>query len=591
MQTPPPSPYRIELFGELRVLRGGDVALRLRPQKPAVLLACLALFPDREHARDALMERLWPEVDPVAGRNRLKQTLAVLRGDLEAAGIAPDDLVAPGRVALRLTPGVATDVAEFAQARRAALQAAPDAQIALHERAVALAHAELLPAFYDDWVALERETLAEEMLESLLALLAAREAAGRFEEALPLARRAVRIDPYREEAHSALMRIHAALGHPEESLRQYQRLEKTLRDGLGEAPSPASRAALESSLRPRRATPRLEPVGGAVPLASAFYVVRSADAAFADAIAQRDSIVLVKGPRQIGKTSLLARGLQQARDAGARVVLTDLQRCTRDQMASADTLFRHLADSIVEQLDMADEPGGAWDSERGWNVNFERFLRRGVLTGDTPFVWGVDEVDRLFSCDYGSEVFGLFRSWHNLRSLHPAGPWSRLTLAMAYATEAHLFITDLNQSPFNVGTRLTLEDFTREQVADLNRRYGSPLRDERELAAFFALVGGSPYLVRRGLHEMASQPMGLDAFARAALADDGPFHDHLGRLVLLLDGEPSLRALVVGALRGEACADPDGFYRLRSAGVLLGEAAAPRLRCRLYADWLGRRLT
>jgi hypothetical protein len=78
----------------------------------------------------------------------------------------------------------------------------------------------------------------------------------------------------------------------------------------------------------------------------------------------------------------------------------------------------------------------------------------GAVTG--PVVWGLDEVDRLFSVPFGSEVFGLFRSWHNKRALDPSGPWARLTLAIAYATEAHLFITDLNQSPFNVGTRLAL---------------------------------------------------------------------------------------------------------------------------------------
>ena len=52
----------------------------------------------------------------------------------------------------------------------------------------------------------------------------------------------------------------------------------------------------------------LEPVGGAVPLDSPFYVVRRTDEEFRAAIARRDSIVLVKGPREVGKTSLLARG-------------------------------------------------------------------------------------------------------------------------------------------------------------------------------------------------------------------------------------------------------------------------------------------
>src|SRR5262245_48524188 len=69
----------------------------------------------------------------------------------------------------------------------------------------------------------------------------------------------------------------------------------------------------------------LEPVGGAEPLESKFYIVRPTDDKFRAAIARQDSIVLVKGARQVGKTSLLARALQKAREGGARIVLTDLQ--------------------------------------------------------------------------------------------------------------------------------------------------------------------------------------------------------------------------------------------------------------------------
>src|SRR5688572_10697247 len=67
----------------------------------------------------------------------------------------------------------------------------------------------------------------------------------------------------------------------------------------------------------------IESIGGAVPLDSAFYIVRPADEEFRAAIARQDSIVLIKGARQMGKTSLLARGLQQERQAGSKVVLTD----------------------------------------------------------------------------------------------------------------------------------------------------------------------------------------------------------------------------------------------------------------------------
>ena len=50
------------------------------------------------------------------------------------------------------------------------------------------------------------------------------------------------------------------------------------------------------------------------------------DQEFNAAIGRSDSIILVKGARQMGKTSLLARGLQQAREAGAQVILTDFAR-------------------------------------------------------------------------------------------------------------------------------------------------------------------------------------------------------------------------------------------------------------------------
>ena len=92
---------------------------------------------------------------------------------------------------------------------------------------------------------------------------------------------------------------------------------------------------------------KLDPVGGAVPLDSRFYIERPTDAEFREAIARQDSIVLVKGPRQVGKTSLLARGLQQAREAGARVVMTDFQKLSDSQLATTEALFFAIADAMA----------------------------------------------------------------------------------------------------------------------------------------------------------------------------------------------------------------------------------------------------
>src|SRR5262245_20755657 len=337
---------------------------------------------------------------------------------------------------------------------------------------------------------------------------------------------------------------------------------------------------------------KLEPVGGAMPLDSKFYIVRGADEEFRAAIARQDSIVLIKGARQVGKTSLLARGLQQARAAGARVVLTDLQKLNAADLASAEAFYLPLAELIAAQLALAVAPDAVWNARRGPSINFERYVRREALGKiSTSLVWGLDEVDRLFTCSFGSEVFGLFRSWHNERSLDPAGPWDRLTMAIAYATEAHLFISGMNQSPFNVGTRLTLEDFSLWQLAELNNRYGCPLNDEGEVARYFRLVIGHPYLVRCGLQEMIVRGLDLTALEAIADRDAGPFGDHLRRIIASLEQDPSLCDVARGILRGQPCPTQESFYRLRSAGLFAGGSARDvKPRCQLYATYLEKRL-
>ena len=350
--------------------------------------------------------------------------------------------------------------------------------------------------------------------------------------------------------------------------------------------------ALRTPQEAFRRRPHLEPVGGALALDSNFYIVRPTDEEFYSGVARNDSIILLKGARQMGKTSLMARGLQQARKSGARVVLTDFQKLNSAHLQSAESLFQCLAEAIGEQLDIDVTPE-VWNPRRGASMNFERFLRREILAKiKGRLLWGIDEVDRLFACSFGSEVFGLFRSWHNERSLDPSGPWQNLSLAIAYASEAHLFITDVNQSPFNVGTRLVLADFTLDQVRELNERYGCPLHGENEMEGFFSLLGGQPFLTQRGLHQMTEKSLSYQEFAAGAARDEGPYGDHLRRIFVSLSQEPALCEVVRGVISGRHSSGADSFYRLRSSGIVAGESARDmKLRCQLYEQYLGSHLS
>nr|VFK14092.1 MAG: TIR domain-containing protein [Candidatus Kentron sp. LFY] len=336
----------------------------------------------------------------------------------------------------------------------------------------------------------------------------------------------------------------------------------------------------------------LEMIGGAVPLNARFYVVRPTDRAFQDAVARRDTVVLIKGARQMGKTSLLVRGVHQARESGVRAVLTDFQKLTARELDDLTCFYIALGNMLADQLRIDVYPKDTWEDRRSPNANFEHWLRQEVLEkSDKPLLWAIDEADRLFDRDFGSEVFGLFRAWHNDRALDPDGPWSRLTLAIAYATEAHLFIQDPNQSPFNIGTHITLSDFTRHQTADLNQRHGAPLREGAELLGFYRLLGGQPYLVRRGLNVLVEQRPSLDEFTARAVQDDGPFGDHLRRMLMMLSRDAGLYDIVRGLLQEQPCPDFASFYRLRSAGVVAGESMEEsHLRCELYTLYLQKHL-
>jgi hypothetical protein len=258
-----------------------------------------------------------------------------------------------------------------------------------------------------------------------------------------------------------------------------------------------------------------------------------------------------------------------------------------------ECFFITLGTALANQLDLAKFPEDTWRPKSGPNQNFESYLRREVLGNvRRPLIWALDEVDRLFTCPFGSEVFGLFRSWHNARALDPESPWRALTLVICYATEAHLFITDLNQSPFNVGTRVRLSDFGPTEIHSLNERYGKPLPGKDEIARFMQLLGGQPYLVRRGLHELVTRKITISELERVAPTEEGPFSDHLKRFLVLLSRNEAALQFLRDALAGRPNNDAKLFFRLRASGLMRGEAPAEAtFRCDLYAQYLRRHLT
>lgn len=346
-------------------------------------------------------------------------------------------------------------------------------------------------------------------------------------------------------------------------------------------------AAIQEPYRNRAEEVKLEPVGGAVPPDSPFYVARASDAEFLKALGDGESILLVKGARQMGKTSLLAQGSQAVRAREWRCGLTDFQKLTTAQIGQEEVFYKLLAATLARQLKFKYDFENEWLDIFGANLNMENFLRELLDSADEHLVWFMDEVDKLFAAPYASDFFGLVRSWHNSRSTEPGGPWGKLTVVISYATEAHLFIQDVNQSPFNVGRRLELKPFNLQQVVDLNGRYGSPLRNYQEAEALYGLIGGQPFLVRRGLDALATGKTGFASLFDEAVREDGPFGDHLKRILVSVSRLPNVTEYVKSLLAGAPNNDADAYYRLLAAGVIeQSPAGRAEFRCPLYERYL-----
>jgi hypothetical protein len=330
---------------------------------------------------------------------------------------------------------------------------------------------------------------------------------------------------------------------------------------------------------------------GAVGLSDTFYMERQADIDLRHELSrpgrsQPGRTITITGPRQVGKTSLLIRGIQTAvRADNAHVVYVDLQAVSQDSFQSSNQFLREFAGWIVDELDLdATAVAQAWQSQLGPARKLTKLMERYVLPAvDGPIILALDEVDRLLPAPFHTEIFGLLRSWHNLRSR--SVQWEKVSLLLAIATEPYLLINDLQQSPFNVGLILYLEDFNEEQVAELNRRYGSPLSPDG-ITSLMTLLDGHPYLTRVALYTLVRNGLTMVELAAQAPGEQWPFTAHLRYLQRLLASEPALRRAVNDILATGQCPDDGLRYRLLKAGIIKQNGTAVRCRCQLYRRYL-----
>ena len=333
---------------------------------------------------------------------------------------------------------------------------------------------------------------------------------------------------------------------------------------------------------------------GSVAIDSPFYIERCyglapqshLESVCYETIAKPGALIRIKGAKWMGKTSLVNRVLQQARIGEQKAVYLDFGSVERTIVQDLDKLLRWLCVMVSRQLGLANQVKDYWDTDiLGSNDNCTVYFEEYILTEtDSQVALALDNIDRLFAYEGVIEdFFGMLRSWHEKGKIDPR--WARLKLILSHSTEVYVSL-DINQSPFNTGVPILLEEFTAKEVASLAVLYQLDWQ-QSQVTQLMNLVGGHPYLVRLAMYQIKTNNLVLSQFLDRTLWETQIYGNPLRRLRNILKQAPDLSLAYSKVIESDTpvALDAADVYQLHSIGLVKYQQNLVVPRCKLYRDY------
>ena len=334
----------------------------------------------------------------------------------------------------------------------------------------------------------------------------------------------------------------------------------------------------------------LESPEGQVSIDSPFYIASPYENRCHEEVKKPGSLIRIKSPHDMGKSSLMARVLDYGSKLGYRTVTIDLTQTNQKLFDDLDRFMQWFCAVVGRQLGVRVKTDEYWDDIFGANDNSTDYFENYLLQEDAPpLVLAIDNFDRVFEHpDIEIDFCGLLRGWHERSKTKKQ--WGNLRLLVVHSQEPYAQ-KDINQSPFNVGLPIELGEFTIAQVRELVSRHGLTWND-LDVDRFVGLIGGHPYLVRAALYYLASGDFSLDEFLKIAPTEAGIYSDLLRGYLQTLEDYPELGAAmkkVVEADRQVSLRTEESF-KLDSMGLIVRVENDVVPRCNLYRQYFRKRL-
>ncbi|MDJ0555007.1 MAG: AAA-like domain-containing protein [Microcoleaceae cyanobacterium MO_207.B10] len=330
--------------------------------------------------------------------------------------------------------------------------------------------------------------------------------------------------------------------------------------------------------------------GGQVPIGSTFYIERFPIESRSDhAISQPGALIRICAPKQMGKTSLMARILANAKKHGARTVALSFQLADEDTFTCLDNFLKWFCGSVSKELNLSPQLASQWSDSIGSKCSATDYFKNHILTEiDSPLVIALDEVNCIFqNPEVASEFFALLRAWYEKAKYNNSGSdiWQKLRLVIVHSTEFDIPET-LSKFMFNVGLCLDLPEFNQQQVENLAKRYGVIISSQ-QLQKLISFVGGHPYRVQLALYHLWHQDITLEQLLQNPAEANKIYSVHLQQHLWNLQQDPELAAAFTQVLQTSAPIElePRLGLKLQGLGLVNLQANVAKPSCELYRQY------
>ncbi len=240
--------------------------------------------------------------------------------------------------------------------------------------------------------------------------------------------------------------------------------------------------------------------GGTLRPGAPSYVERQADQELYDRALAGDFCYVLTS-RQMGKSSLMARVAKRLKDeAGVHTAIVDLTNIgAEDEDGSDEKWYYGVATGILDGLGLNVNLDEWWDERTKLPAlqRLTKFFSDIVLAQTTKrVVIFVDEIDTTIKLPFADDFFAAIRACYNKRATEPE--YNRLSFVLLGVASPSDLIKDTARTPFNIGHRIDLTDFTFEEARPLARGLGATNEHcEQALRRILHWTDGHPYLTQK----------------------------------------------------------------------------------------------